>query len=199
MLQMMESHAASNFHLLWTGDESWMFYEHDHETMWVASWEEVDELERPTHYHRKTMITPFFNGTGECFLNMLSQNRSVDTNYFVGEIVSGLEDVRSPKRRNRHEKTITLHFDNAVTKNTRTVMGQLEQSGLNRMGRPPCSPDLAPCDFFLFGYMKEQLRGRSFTEEEEFLSMLSVLTSEILSQNDRASEGAGRGANISEI
>jgi hypothetical protein len=79
MLQMVESHAAFNFHFLWTGDESWMLYEHHHETMWVASWEEVDELERPTHYRRKTMITLFFNGTGESFLNMLLQNRSVDT------------------------------------------------------------------------------------------------------------------------
>jgi hypothetical protein len=64
MLQTPESHAASNFHFLWTGDESWMFYECDHEKIWAASWEKVDELERTTHYHRKTIVTAFFNGTG---------------------------------------------------------------------------------------------------------------------------------------
>jgi hypothetical protein len=31
MLQTLESHAASNFHYLWTGDEPRMFYEHHHE------------------------------------------------------------------------------------------------------------------------------------------------------------------------
>jgi hypothetical protein len=40
-------------------------------------------------------------------------------------------------------------------------------------------PDLAPCDFFLFGYMKEQLKGGSFAEEEELLSVLSELMSAI--------------------
>jgi hypothetical protein len=63
MLQTLESHAASNLHFLWTGDESWMFHEYDHETMEAASWEEVDKLERPTHYDRKAMVTAFFNGT----------------------------------------------------------------------------------------------------------------------------------------
>jgi hypothetical protein len=35
------------------------------------------------------------------------------------------------------------------------------------MEHPPYSPSLALGDFFLFGYMKEQLKGRSLAEEEE--------------------------------
>jgi hypothetical protein len=46
-------------------------------------------------------------------------------------------------------------------------MGQLEQSRFKRMEHAPYSPDLAPYDFFLLGYMKEQLKGRSSAEEEE--------------------------------
>jgi hypothetical protein len=65
MLQMLESQAASNFPFLWTGDESWIFHEYRHETMLAASWEEVDELEQPTLYHRKLIATAFFNDTAE--------------------------------------------------------------------------------------------------------------------------------------
>jgi beta-lactamase regulating signal transducer with metallopeptidase domain len=36
MLHTLESHTASNFHFLWTGDESSIFYEYHHETMWAA-------------------------------------------------------------------------------------------------------------------------------------------------------------------
>jgi hypothetical protein len=39
--------------------------------------------------------------------------------------------------------------------------------------------NLALCDFFLLGYMKEQLNRRNFGEKEEFLSVLSELMSEI--------------------
>jgi hypothetical protein len=41
------------------------------------------------------------------------------------------------------------------------------------------SPDLVPCDFFLFVYMRKQLKGRGFAEEEELLLLLSELMSEI--------------------
>jgi hypothetical protein len=37
MLETLEGQKASNFHFLWTGDESLMFYEYYHENMWVVS------------------------------------------------------------------------------------------------------------------------------------------------------------------
>jgi hypothetical protein len=79
-----------------------MFYDYDYETTWAASWEEVDELERPTHCHRKTIVIVFLTGPGQFFLNILLWSRSMDTNYFAGEIVRGLEDVCYPEWRNPH-------------------------------------------------------------------------------------------------
>jgi hypothetical protein len=87
---------------------------------------EVNELERPTHYHRKTTVTAFFNGTGAYFLNIFRRPRSIDTSYFAGETIGGLEDVRCPEDRNPPEREKTLHFDNAPMHNTRMVKGQLE-------------------------------------------------------------------------
>jgi histone-lysine N-methyltransferase SETMAR len=179
MLQTLESHGASSFHFLWTGDKSWMFYEYIRAIMRAVSWDEVDELERPMHYHRKTMITALFNGTGECLLNILPRSGSMHTSYFAGDTTGGLEDVCYPEGRNPHERKRTLHFDSAPMHNTRAVRGQLEQPGFKRMEHPPYSPDLAPCDFFLLGHMKEQLKGRSFAEEEELSLVLSQCMSEI--------------------
>jgi hypothetical protein len=132
-----------------------MFYEYHHETMWASSWEKVDELERPAHCHRKAMVTAFLNGTGQYFLNILPRSRSMDTNYLAREIIGGLEDVFYLEGRNPHERERTLHFDNAPIHSTRTGMGQLEQSRSKRMEHPPYSPDLAPYDFLLLGYMKD--------------------------------------------
>jgi hypothetical protein len=41
-------------------------------------------------------------------------------------------------------------------------MGQLEQSGFKRKEHPADGRDLAPCEFLLFGSVKEELKGRSF-------------------------------------
>jgi hypothetical protein len=46
------------------------------------------------------------------------------------------------------------------------------------MQQPPYSEDLAACDFFLFHYMKEQLKGGIVAEEQELLSVRSQLMSE---------------------
>jgi hypothetical protein len=72
-----------------------------------------------------------------------------------------------------------LHFDNVAMCGTRTVMRQLEQSGFKNTGHPPWSPNLSLYDFFLFGSIKEQWKRRNFAEEEEFLSVLSEVMSEI--------------------
>jgi hypothetical protein len=76
MLQALAKHEHTNNHFLFTGDESWMFYAYDHRTRWVGSCDDVDELERRSHFHQKTMFTVFFNGTGECKLRFFRRDKS---------------------------------------------------------------------------------------------------------------------------
>jgi hypothetical protein len=40
-------------------------------------------------------------------------------------------------------------------------------SGFTKMKHPPSSPDFAPRNFFLFGYIKEKLKDIVFSDEEE--------------------------------
>jgi hypothetical protein len=41
---------------------------------------------------------------------------------------------------------------------------------LERMEYPLYSPDLAPCDFFLFGYVKGKLMGKQYETSEDLVS-----------------------------
>ena len=45
----------------------------------------------------------------------------------------------------------------------------LENSGLKTLPHPPYSPDLAPCDFWLFSRIKDELRGKRFSTNEELV------------------------------
>jgi hypothetical protein len=92
----------------------------------------------------------------------------MDTSNFAGEIIGGLEDVCHPKKKKLHQRKSTLDFSKAPIHNSGTVMGQLEQSGFKRRGHRPDSRDSAPCNFFLFGSMKQQLKGRVFGEGRAF-------------------------------
>jgi transposase len=43
---------------------------------------------------------------------------------------------------------------------------KIEALGLILVPQPPYSPDFAPCDFFLFGHLKQHLEEKHFTKED---------------------------------
>jgi hypothetical protein len=52
---------------------------------------------------------------------------------------------------------------------------------------PPCSPNLAPCDYFLFPHMKGQKKGKRFADVREVkkktLEVLNNISTEKISRN----------------
>jgi histone-lysine N-methyltransferase SETMAR len=52
----------------------------------------------------------------------------------------------------------------------------VEENGMARAHHPPYSPDLAPSDFCLFGYMEHCLRGQSFEAADALFSASEVIS-----------------------
>ncbi|PNF41538.1 hypothetical protein B7P43_G12319 [Cryptotermes secundus] len=79
--------------------------------------------------------------------------------------------LRENMRRKRPEKWRTnnwvLHHDNARPHTADIVQEFLAKNKMAVVPHPPYSPDLAPCDFFLFLKMKIKLKGRRFDTAEE--------------------------------
>jgi hypothetical protein len=47
---------------------------------------------------------------------------------------------------------------------------KIEKLGFILVLQPPYSPDLVPCDFFLFGYLKQHLEGKHLTREDQVIA-----------------------------
>ena len=58
----------------------------------------------------------------------------------------------------------------------------MDQNEIRRAPQPPYSPDIAPSDFYLFGYLKEKLKGYKFNSKEELLSEIISILEEIPEQ-----------------
>ena len=58
-------------------------------------------------------------------------------------------------------------MDNCRVHNSKFTQKEIEKSDFKRTPHPAYSPDIAPSDFFLFGYVKGQLTGHSFKERNE--------------------------------
>jgi histone-lysine N-methyltransferase SETMAR len=55
-----------------------------------------------------------------------------------------------------------MHIDNAKSHNAALSLQKTEELAFTRLTQPLYSPDLVPCDFFLFGYLKKELHGKNF-------------------------------------
>jgi len=60
-----------------------------------------------------------------------------------------------------------LHHDNAPAHTSHPVQQFLAKHGTAQLQQPLDSPDLAPCDFFLFPRLKKVLKGHRFEETED--------------------------------
>ena len=58
---------------------------------------------------------------------------------------------------------IILLNDNARLHTTNLVRDKLQRFDWETLQHPPYSPDLSPCDFYVFGDLKKDIRGRWFT------------------------------------
>jgi hypothetical protein len=56
---------------------------------------------------------------------------------------------------------------------------KIKKLGFILVPQPPYSPDLAPCDFFLFGYLEQYLEGKHFTREDQVTAAVREVSDKI--------------------
>jgi hypothetical protein len=60
-------------------------------------------------------------------------------------------------------------MDNSLCHNGRKVTDELAHLKLDRIPHLPYSPDLSPCDFWLFGMLKQKIKDRVFQTVEKIM------------------------------
>jgi len=75
-------------------------------------------------------------------------------------------EIRS-KHRGQLSKGIVLLHDNAHPHTTAHTVETLQKLKFEVVAHPAYSPDPDPSDYHLFGLLKEALRGRQFTSDQE--------------------------------
>jgi hypothetical protein len=69
--------------------------------------------------------------------------------------------------------------DNARPHNSKRSTEYLRTAQIKRIPQPSYSPDIAPCDFFLFGYLKEKLTEYDIPDREGLKLAITHIFSEI--------------------
>jgi hypothetical protein len=63
--------------------------------------------------------------------------------------------------------------------NSRKAIDELDNLKLDRIRHLPYSPDLSPCDFWLFGMLKQKIKDRVFQMVEEIMTAVHRVWDEL--------------------
>jgi transposase len=74
-----------------------------------------------------------------------------------------------PSSRKTRKRLALIHMDNARAHTVRATQEKLDVSRFKCMPQPPYSPDIAPSDFFLFGWLKTQLERREYNGKKNYV------------------------------
>ena len=154
-----------------TGDESWV-YGYDPETKVQSSVWKSPSSPRPTKARQvrskiKVLLTVFFDSQGIIQHEYAPSGQTVTGAYYLNV----LRHLRDAIRRKRPDMWTTgdwkLHHDNAPAHTSLLIQQFLAKFNITQVPHPPYSPDLAPCDFFIFPKIKFFLKGRRFDSISE--------------------------------
>ena len=173
ILKALEIARKNKFKFILTGDESWFEYAYAYQRMWVFQDDTYSYFTAPTDIQKKIMVTIFLNGDGLQFIDLKPQGVKINAEYFLHNIIQKLENLDVTNAAKKQKQTMLLHYDNAPSHNANMVTNYLIKTTFRKVPHPPYSPDLAICDFGVFGTAKNYMQGKRFGTEEALLSELN--------------------------
>ena len=169
LLSILERAKKQGWRTILTGDQSWFTFAYPNKGQWLEAIEDRPEEESGKIQVQKLMITVIWGVHGFYLVDFLERSRSYDSMYFISHILEPLhkkiDEILTPSIKRR----LWLHLDNCRVHNSKKTSQKTEELGFTRTPHPHYSPDIAPSDFFLFGYMKEKLKGNKFRCRNELI------------------------------
>jgi histone-lysine N-methyltransferase SETMAR len=123
----------------------------------------------------RIMVLAIRGVDGRALIEIVPLNLRVGAKYLCEFAISQVEANVKTHCPKLGFNRITLDLDHAPSHIAKVMIAKIGESGMNQMPHPPYSPDIAPSDFFLFGYLKHKLQGCSYDSADDLFSAITDL------------------------
>lgn len=160
-----------------TVDETWIHH-YTPETkqqskQWTFRGESAPKKAKSVPSAGKVMATIFWDAKGIILIDFLPPRKTITGQYYSG-LLDRFDAKLKETRPHLAKKKVLFHHDNAPAHTSHIVAAKLHQLRYDCLPHPPYSPDLAPCDFYLFPNLKTWLAGKRFGSNEEVIAETEV-------------------------
>ena len=115
-----------------------------------ACWLSQTKEGQTEQIHPQTFDDPFFDSTGMIYMHWVPTGQTVNKEYYVDVLKEFWKRFRRKRPALFKLGQWHFHLDNTPVHNSILVTDYLTKMGIKTVPHPPYSPDLAPCDFWLF-------------------------------------------------
>jgi histone-lysine N-methyltransferase SETMAR len=162
-----------------TGDESWFLYSYAFKGKWCLIDDTNPKAVCQKNSWNKNMVTIFWSVFGFHVVDVLPQGESFNSSYFCANIISPLAEQKDSYGYETHRRKVHIHFDNCKVHRSKKSTQCIDDNGFKKVPHPAYSPDLAPSDFFLFGYTKHMLSMKKYEGARELKDEITIILSDI--------------------
>ena len=160
---------------IFTGDESWIYLRQVGRKQSNLSWVGVEESPRTVvrrgQFEPKCMLTVMFKSTGPLLIHCLDKGETISAQSYIEYCLKPVVSAIEKQRPTSGTKNMKILHDNAKPHVAKVVQEYLNNEGIAIIDHPPYSPDLAPCDFWLFSKIKQHL-----TDHKDVQSLKKQIT-----------------------
>ncbi|UYV75027.1 hypothetical protein LAZ67_12002141 [Cordylochernes scorpioides] len=110
------------------------------------------------------MLTVFFDYQGIVHHEFQQQSSTITADSYLGVLRRLREAIRQKRPKLWRRKSWILHHDNAPAHTDLKISKFLQDHSTSVFPQPPYSPNLAPCDFFIFGKLNKKVKGSEISE-----------------------------------
>jgi hypothetical protein len=100
----------------------------------------------------------------------VDKGKTIDHDYFINFCISPLVKAINKQRPKSGTHGLKLLIDGAKPHTHSETIHFIQSNGLLIIDHPPYSPDLAPCDYWLFDLVKQRLNEQEEFEDEKSLA-----------------------------
>jgi histone-lysine N-methyltransferase SETMAR len=172
-----------NFEGIALGDEFWFECSSYSNSMFADSRESVGPRIQRDISAPKTMIPIFSTSKRLLVLEALPKGTKFNQDYFIQCRFPRLYPEKRGISRKTRFPAFSVHMDNSMCHTGRKVSAKFVQRSIERVTHPPYSPDISPCDFWLFRILKHNMKDREFQSQQAILNAIATIRDEVTFEN----------------
>lgn len=173
---LLSRHASEPlFDRILTADEKWVQYHNRRRGhVWSLPGEPVPKCPKVEPHPKQVLLCIWWAHFGVVHYEILKQGQTINASLYSTQLQRVHEKLLAIRPSMVTRRGVLYLHDNAKPHTAKLTQEKLKQLGWEVLPHPPYSPDIAPCDYYLFRSLDNYLVNKSFSDEEVLKTALAT-------------------------